>query len=158
MIELKQRRLHLKKSFKLNEKGIIITENNILNKEEYFVKYEEINLEKRIFEKKISCLVLFLLLITLFYTIIFIGSLINSQKEVSNTEVVLLVPLILINLAFFIWFINEYKNDVYYEINNNGIFISFYNNSPNKREYEDFLNKIKENQNKKMNHNLKILN
>ena len=66
--------------------------------------------------------------------------------------------LILINLAFFIWFINEYKNDVYYEINNNGIFISFYNNSPNKREYEDFLNKIKENQNKKMNHNLKILN
>ena len=61
MIELKQRRLHLKKSFKLNEKGIIITENNILNKEEYFVKYEEINLEKRIFEKKISWLVLFLL-------------------------------------------------------------------------------------------------
>ena len=52
MIELKQIRLHLKKSFKLNEKGIIITENNILNKEEYFVKYEEINLEKRIFEKK----------------------------------------------------------------------------------------------------------
>ena len=72
MIELKQIRLHLKKSFKLNEKGIIITENNILNKEEYFVKYEEINLEKRIFEKKISWLVLFLLLITLFYTIIFI--------------------------------------------------------------------------------------
>lgn len=157
MTDFKQRRLHLTKTFTLNEKGLLIIETNFFNKAEFFINYEEINFEKKTFERKFSWLVLTLIFINLFYTIIFVGSLINSQKETSNNELTFLVPLIIINLALFIWFINDYKNDIYYETND-GNFISFFNNNPNKKDFNDFLNLIKKNQQNKINKNLKILN